>query len=150
MPKLCESPREWRSLWEGDNSWVGKDRSRQGSLSVRIAACKDICLWGLLPARIAVGKDHCLWGLLPATITEGTSRYSKCGKNCGSMCCHALCRGGYGMDAEIARWQDCHFSQRTSLLHKKCRVKPKDWETESVPNRNKTKSKSVLTYTAVF
>ena len=133
MPKVCESPREWRSPWEGDNSWAGGDRCLQGLLSSKIAEGKNS---HSNKCRNVRGHRACL---RPCT----SSHLEVCGKNPGSMCCCALCGCGYGT------WmlQD----DRTVLFRSKqvCCMRSadwRDWESESIQNRNKTKSKFYLLY----
>ena len=71
-----------------------------------------------------------------------SSHLEVCEKNHGSMCYRALC--GYGTWM-LQDDRTAFILQQTSLLHEKCRVKARGRESESVPNRNKTKSKFLFT-----
>ena len=103
--------------------------------------------------RIAAREDRCLRGSLrgqqslrQVSVCENTAcarprallHLEACWKNRRSMCCRALC--GYGHGTWMLQDDRTTFIlQQKSLLHEKCKVKPRGGESENVPNRSKVK-----------
>ena len=139
MPKVCESPREWRSSWESNNSWADEDHCLQGSLPAGIAVSED--RWG---ENSHCGNCRCARGYRPCVHAHALSHLEVCGKNRVSMCCRTLCGWGYSTWMLQDDRTD-YILQQTSLLHEKCRVKPRGQESKNIPNKNKTKSKFLFT-----
>ena len=113
---------------------------------MRIAAREDHCLRGLLRGQQSLRQvSVCKRTQSVCASPHSLSHLEACWKNSERVhvlpCCvdvdrvHGCCKAT-GLPL---------FLPQTSLLHEKCRVKPRGRESENVPNRNKTKSQFLFT-----